>query len=179
MNVAGENGLNTLTSFVPGTDDIKQVEVYVDWKLQSRTDYDSDGKISKIQMDNDDGTHEVQVFTAEQQGHPSSTSLYDASWKLVAYTTFDSHSNDGAGSMSFLVAGDSVDAAYFESAAAGDETSPHTYAFALDDQAGTNFGDETFSFAEAGYADEVFSTANHIFNAFDDTTVVSPHYDLV
>ncbi|MBB4413648.1 aryl-phospho-beta-D-glucosidase BglC (GH1 family) [Rhizobium cellulosilyticum] len=179
VNVAGENGLNTLTSFVPGTDDIKQVEVYVDWKLQSRTDYDADGKISKIQTDNDDGTHEVQVFTAEQQGHPSSTSLYDASWKLVAYTTFDSHSNDGAGSMSFLVAGDSVDAAYFESAAAGDETSPHTYAFALDDQAGANFGDETFSFAEAGYADEVFSTANHIFNAFDDTTVVSPHYDLV
>lgn len=179
IDTAGDNGINTVTSFVPGTDTVSQVEVYVDWKLQSRTNYDEDGKISKIQTDHKDGTHEVQMFTAEQQEHPSSTSIYDASWKLVAFTTFDSHSSGNSDALNFLVAGDNVDFAYFDHSAAPTDTSSHISEDVSADFADMDIDGETSSSWEDGYSDSAFSTDNHILNASHDTTVVSPHYDLV
>ncbi len=178
INIAGDSGLNTVTSFVPGTDTVSQVETYVDWKLQSRTNYDEDGKISRIQTDHDNGTHEVQLFTAGQQDHPSSTSIYDASWKLVAYETHESHSRESSGAMSFLVASDSIDAAHFGDLAVETDDASHVSIDISDDLVGADH-DDTASSWEDGYSDTAFSTDNHILNPYHDTTVVSPHYDLV
>jgi aryl-phospho-beta-D-glucosidase BglC (GH1 family) len=89
VNVAGDHGLNTVTAYVAGTDIVSKVEVFNDWKLETRTSYDADGKVTSIQKDHADGTYEVQNFTADHQDHPASTSLYDTAWKLASITYFD------------------------------------------------------------------------------------------
>jgi antitoxin component YwqK of YwqJK toxin-antitoxin module len=179
VNTAGENGLNTLTSFAPGTDHVTQVEVYVDWALQSRTSYDKSGKIESIQTDHADGTHEVEKFASDQQDHPSSTTLYDASWKLLAYTSYEHHAQHGADALDFLVTGSSSDALYFDNLTVSQDATSHSASLAAADISGTDFDDTPTSAWQADHADFLTSSDNHILNGNHDTTVVTPHYDLV
>ncbi|WP_313199133.1 GH12 family glycosyl hydrolase domain-containing protein, partial [Rhizobium sp.] len=86
INVAGDGGLNTITSFIPGTEAVSYVEVYKDWQLQSRTSYDTLGGIREVLQEHPDGTHEVQRIDMDQL---VSASLYDASWDLISITSFD------------------------------------------------------------------------------------------
>lgn len=177
VNTAGENGVNTLTGYDVDTGKVTSVEVYVNWVLQTRTGFDENGKITGIQTDRSDGTHYIQSFTADQQDHPSSVALYDASWKLTSYTAYQHQPADKAVTFDFLVSEPGSDALRFDSQPSTTENATHSAA--ASDGADSD-GDHMLPFSwEYGAEDAPFSSDNHILIENTDTTVAHPHYDLV
>ncbi|MEV4609867.1 glycoside hydrolase family 5 protein [Neorhizobium sp. LMR1-1-1.1] len=179
VNSAGENGLNTLTSYVPGTDDITRVEVYVDWKLQSRTSYGENGKISDIQIDHADSTHEIRMF-GDNQHHPATVSLYDSSWKLIATQRFaETHEATAMTKMSnfsFLVTDTMIKAEYHDGDTGSENNShysidPSLHDFVGDSSLYLNSGENNINFVDH-VAD------NHFLTESDDRLVTTPQYDL-
>lgn len=180
INVAGDDGMNTVTSFAPGTDHVEKVEIYNNWQLQSRANYDADGNVTSIQKDQSDGSHELVAFTPDEPGHASSASLYDASWNLVAFTSFDGHTTGSADALSFLVSDAALVSANLGSWAAASATTAHSAA-AIPIDTGLADTDSTtlFSDQQTDQGDTILSLDNHNLNVSQDITVVAPHYDLL
>lgn len=192
INVAGDNGLNTVTSFVPGTDDISKVEVYVDWKLQSRISYDEEGAITSIQTDHGDGTHEVQTFTPDHQDQPASTSLYNTEWKLIAFTPSEADhaedvaipsANSGSGKaidLGFLVTDTETSALRLDTFAATSEAAPQPRGADEGEFTATHIAEGAFDMTDSDYDYAgIISDQSHIFDAHYSPLAVSPQYDLV
>lgn len=186
VNIAGDHGVNTVTGFLPGTDSVSKVEVFVDWKLQSRTTYDDHGKISSVQKDYSDGKHEVQNFTPDHQDEPASTSVYDAAWKLVAYTSFEKEhaqthalvEDSGDIDLGFFFADSSAHASNFVSLTSNFDAVSHANTDTFDFPDVHISDDNFYRISETtDYASTSISDSD-IFESIHDVLVVIPQYDL-